>query len=276
VPQLSADLPTSLKAALDDEASQSGRSMSSIVTAALAQYLERPIHTVFQVSTSGALVAGVYDREVSVQTILEHGNFGLGTFANLDGEMVVVDGHVYQVQGSGRVTEAARESGAPFAVVTWFKPDTDVSISSVASFRDLEARCDEFRHSGNIFYALRLDGRFKRLRTRAVNPPQRGTRLVEAAKAQSEFNFADVDGTLVGLWSPGFASAFSVAGYHFHFLSTDRQHGGHLLDIEADTLQLKVEALTSFHLALPESEAFLKADLSKNTAEELAYAEKAH
>jgi acetolactate decarboxylase len=276
VPQLSADLPTSLKAALDCEASQSGRSMSSIVTAALAQYLERPIHTVFQVSTSGALVAGVYDREVSVQTILEHGNFGLGTFANLDGEMVVVDGHVYQVQGSGRVTEAARESGAPFAVVTWFKPDTDVSISSVASFRDLEARCDEFRHSGNIFYALRLDGRFKRLRTRAVNPPQRGTRLVEAAKAQSEFNFADVDGTLVGLWSPGFASAFSVAGYHFHFLSTDRQHGGHLLDIEADTLQLKVEALTSFHLALPESEAFLKADLSKNTAEELAYAEKAH
>jgi acetolactate decarboxylase len=41
-------------------------------------------------------------------------------------------------------------------------------------------------------------------------------------------------------------------------------------------LQLKIEALTSFHLALPESEAFLKADLAKNTAEELAYAEQAH
>ena len=33
--------------------------------------------------------------------------------------------------------------------------------------------------------------------------------------------------------------------------------------------------LTDFHLALPESEAFLKADLSKK-AEQLAYAEKAH
>ena len=274
--QLLSDLPASLKAALDHEAARSGRTTSSVVTAALAQYLERPIHTVFQVSTSGALVAGVYDREVSVQTVLEHGNFGLGTFANLDGEMVVVDGHVYQVRGTGRVTEASRDAGAPFAVVTWFKPDTEVSISSVASSRDLEARCDEARHSGNIFYALRLDGRFKRVRTRAVNPPQLGTRLVEAAKAQSEFNFTNVDGTLVGLWSPGFASAFSVAGYHFHFLSADRQHGGHLLDIQADTLQLKVEALTSFHLALPESEAFLKADLSKNTAEELAYAEQAH
>lgn len=274
--QLLTNIPGSLEAALEEEVTRSGRSTSSVVTAALARYLERPVHTVFQVSTSGALVAGVYDREVSVQTVLEHGNFGLGTFANLDGEMVIVDGHVYQVHGSGRVTEAAGDAGAPFAVVTWFDPDIDVSIPSVASFRDLEARCDGFRSSGNIFYALRLDGQFKRVRTRAVNPPARGTRLVEAAQAQSEFTFADVDGTLVGLWSPGFASAFSVAGYHFHFLSADRQHGGHLLDVQAGTLQVKVEALTSFHLALPESEAFLKADLSKNTAEELAYAEQAH
>jgi acetolactate decarboxylase len=99
---------------------------------------------------------------------------------------------------------------------------------------------------------------------------------VEAAHAQSEFSFTDLDGTLVGLWSPGFSSAFSVAGYHFHFLSSDRRHGGHLLDVEADALALQVEALTQFHLVLPETAAFLKADLSKNTADELAYAEEAH
>jgi acetolactate decarboxylase len=274
--QISADIPASLKAELDDEASRTGRGISSLVTSALAQYLEKPVHTVFQISTSGALVAGVYDGEVNVQTILEHGDFGLGTFAHLDGEMVVVDGHVYQVQGSGRVSEAAPEAGAPFAIVTWFDPTTDVSLGPISSFKDLEARCDELRPSRNIFYALRLEGRFERVRTRAVNPPQSGARLVEAAKAQSEFTFTDIRGTLVGLWSPGFSSAFSVAGYHFHFLSADRRHGGHLLDLEAGALQLKVEALTSFHLVLPESEAFLKADLSKSTAEELAYAEQAH
>jgi acetolactate decarboxylase len=269
-------VPASLKAELDAEVARTKRTVSSVVTAALAQYLEKPIHTVFQVSTSGALVAGVYDREVSVQAILEHGNLGLGTFANLDGEMVVVDGHIYQVKGSGQVLEAPADAGAPFAVVTWFEPETDVSISPVGSIKDLQARCDGFRRSGNIFYAIRVDGSFKRVRTRAVNPPELGTRLIDAAKAQSEFNFADIEGTLVGLWSPGFSSAFSVAGYHFHFLSADRQHGGHLLDIAADSLRLRVEALTDFHLALPESEAFLKADLSKNTAAELAYAEQAH
>jgi acetolactate decarboxylase len=274
--QISADIPASLKAELDKEGLRTGRSASAMVTAALASYLEKPIHTVFQVSTSGALVAGVYDREVNVKTILEHGDFGLGTFANLDGEMVVVDGHVYQVKGSGDVLEADAEDGAPFAVVTRFSPGTTAKIGRISSFRELEAACDRFRSSGNIFYALRLEGRFKRVRTRAVTPPRAGARLVEAAQSQSEFSFTDLDGTLVGLWSPGFSSAFSVAGYHFHFLSADRRHGGHLLDVEADELALLVEALTQFHLVLPESTAFLKADLSKNTADELAYAEQAH
>jgi acetolactate decarboxylase len=273
--QISADIPASLKSALEEKTASRG-GVSSIVTAALARYLEKPIHTIFQISTSGALVAGVYESEVSVRTLLEHGDFGVGTFADLDGEMVVVDGRAYQIHGSGSASEAQADAGAPFAVVTWFEPSIDVSIRSVGSFKDLEASCDPSRRSGNIFYALRLDGRFKSVRARAVNPPRAGAGLVDAAKAQSEFTFTDLEGTLVGLWSPGFSSAFSVPGYHFHFLSADRQHGGHLLDVAADVLRLQVEALTDFHLALPESEAFLKADLSKDTTEQLAYAEKAH
>jgi acetolactate decarboxylase len=109
----------------------------------------------------------------------------------------------------------------------------------------------------------------RKLGVASVNPPSPGTRLVDAAKARSEFTFADIDGTLVGLWSPGFSSGFSVQGYHFHFISSDRQHGGHLLDVEAAQLDVRIESLTDFHLALPASEAFLKADLSKNSAEEL-------
>jgi acetolactate decarboxylase len=270
------DVPVSLQTALKTRALATRQSESQVVTAALSEYLAQPIHTLFQVSTSGALVAGVYSGVISCSTILQHGDFGLGTFANLDGEMVVVDGHVYRVQGSGRVAEAAPDAEAPFAVVTRFAPETDASIADVSNYKELEARCDEYRRSGNIFYAVRLDGHFKRVKTRAVNPPQPGTRLAAASKAQSEFAFTDIDGSLIGLWSPGFSSAFSVAGYHFHFLSSDRGHGGHLLDVRADELQLKIEPLTAFHLALPESESFLKADLSKSTAEELAYAEQAH
>ena len=276
MPKITADIPTSLNSALNAEIARSKTEASSIVTAALAQYLKTPVHTLFQVSTSGALVAGVYSGAVSVESLLQHGDFGLGTFADLDGEMVVLDRHVYQVQGTGRVSEAPPTASAPFAVVTRFSPETDLTIGSITNFTELQKRCDGLRTSGNIFYAFRLDGTFKRIRPRAVSPPEGGARLIDAAKAQSEFRFTDIAGTLVGLWSPGFSSAFSIAGYHFHFLSEDRQEGGHLLDLESGPLRLRMEALTDFHLALPETESFLKADLSKNTADELAYAESAH
>jgi acetolactate decarboxylase len=276
MPLVSAEIPESLKNALQKETTRLGTSESTVITAALSKYLGTPAHTLFQVSISGALVAGVYDREVSVSSILAHGDFGLGTFAHLDGEMVVLEGRAFQVQGTGRVLEAAPDAGAPFAVVTRFSPELHINSGPLTSFKDLEKFCDRYRVSGNIFYAIRLDGHFSRVRTRAVKPPSPGTRLVDATKAQSEFSFTDIDGTLVGLWSPGFSSAFSVQGYHFHFISNDRRHGGHLLDVEAARLSVRIESLTDFHLALPASEAFLKADLSKNTAEELAYAEQAH
>jgi acetolactate decarboxylase len=276
MPIVTADIPASIKIALNKEIVRSGGDESAVVTAALAEYLGTSVHTLFQVSTSGALVAGVSAGAVSVKTILDHGDFGLGTFADLDGEMVVLDGCAYQVRGSGRVSQAPPQARAPFAVVTRFAPQIDVEVGPLATFAALQARCDSPRNSGNIFYAFRLDGRFSSIRTRAVNPSRKGAHLVDAAKSQSEFHFSNINGTLVGLWSPGFSSALSVAGYHFHFISEDRQHGGHLLDCATGKLQLRMEALTDFHLALPETESFLKADLSKNTAEELAYAEQAH
>src|SRR5271168_3453529 len=125
-------------------AASGGESLSHIVTVALSQYLNKPIHTLFQISTSGALVAGIYSGAVSSGLILEDGDFGLGTFANLDGEMVVLDGRVYQVQGSGHVSQVGPDAGAPFAVVTRFSPQTDVETEPVASFKDLEGRCDKY------------------------------------------------------------------------------------------------------------------------------------
>jgi acetolactate decarboxylase len=276
MPDLTVKIPRSIHNTLVDRASKSGSTIETIVNLALSEHLNTPLHTLFQVSTSGALVAGVYDKQVSVQTILEHGDFGLGTFAHLDGEMVVLDGHAYQVLGTGAVAEASPNAWAPFAVVTRFSPETNVTLGPISTFLELQRLCDSHRKSGNLFYALRLDGTFARIRTRAVNPAAPGARLLDAAKAQSEFSFENISGMLVGLWSPGFSSAFSVAGYHLHFLSSDHQHGGHVLDLEAEQLQLQLETLNDFHLVLPESRNFLRADLSKNTADELAYAERAH
>ncbi len=212
-------------------------------------------------------------QAVTCAKILEHGDFGLGTLTGLDGEMVVLDGMIYRVQGNGKVSRAAPDAGAPFAVVTRFSPSADGTTGLVVSFEELGRLCDGHRRSDNLFYAFRLDGVFAHVRTRAVSPPPDGGRLLDAAKSQQEFDFHDAAGTLVGIYSPGFSGAFSIPGYHFHFLSDDRTQGGHVMDVAAASLRLRVEELNGFHLALPETETFLRADVSKDASADLKQAE---
>ena len=270
---LAGDIPASFLKELTRRAGTNGSSVSALVSEALAGYLDASLHTLFQVSTSGSLVEGVYAQAVTCAKILEHGDFGLGTFTGLDGEMVVLDGVIHRVQDDGKVSRAPPDAGAPFAVVTRFSPAADGPAGPVASFEELERLCDGHRRSNNLFYAFRLDGVFAHVRTRAVSPPPDHGRLLDAAKSQKEFDFHDAAGTLVGIYSPGFSGAFSVPGYHFHFLSDDHTQGGHVLDVAAPSLRLRVEELNGFHLALPETETFLRADLSKDASADLKQAE---
>lgn len=276
MPNITCYIPGSLEQALQRQAQRTQTSLERVVQTALAGYLDAPYHTLFQVSTSGSLVAGVFDGAVTVDDILRHGDFGLGTFAGLDGEMIALDGTAYQVKGNGIVATAAGSAQAPFAVVTRFKGKAPITLGSVRSLDALEAACDQQRLSENVFYALRIDGRFAHVHARAMSPPPPGVGLKAASYAQPEFDWHDVDGTLVGIWSPHFSQAFSAPGYHFHFISADRSQGGHLLACEGSDLTLRVDALDQFHLSLPESESFLKADLSEDTTADLSAAEESH
>ena len=233
----------------------------------------KSLHTLFQVSTSRSLVAGKYGGVITCEKLLEHGDFGLGTFAGLNGEMIVVDGHVFRIEGSGRISEARPEDEAPFATVTRFDPTVDEPMDATTSFDDLKAHLDTFRRSDNLFYAFRIDGPFRHVKTRAVCAPKAGATLLDAAKAQHEFEFADSRGTLIGIYSPAFSGAVSVPGYHIHYLSDDRTEGGHLLQIATGKVRLRVQELEDFHIALPETEEFLKADLSRDTSNDLDQAE---
>jgi acetolactate decarboxylase len=266
----------SLQNALEKLSRETGEPISHLVSSALAHCFDLPQHTLFQVSTSGALVQGIYERAVSSSFLLNYGDFGLGTFENLDGEMVVLDGAIYQARSDGKVLNITDDVGTPFAVVTQFIADQDQTIESVSSFEEITKICDQYRDSDNLFYAFRIDGRFAHIHTRAMKATLDGLPLAKAAAIQPEFDFKDVDGTLVGIWTPQFSSALNVAGYHFHFLAEDRTKGGHLLECSGENLRVRVDRLNDFHLSLPESEEFLRADLTKDTSKDLAYAEQIH
>ncbi len=253
---LNCEIPASVNKELVDQSRLTGESLQSLVTKALCRYFRVPLHTLFQISTSGALVQGIYEGAVSSNFLLNYGNFGLGTFEHLDGEMVIVDGVVFQVRADGTVRQVQEDSRTPFAVVVDFVPDQEQIIEKLETFEALSKACDQYRDTNNVFYAFRIDGRFSCIHTRAMRATLVGLPLASAAAQQPEFTFREIEGTLIGIWSPQFSSALNVPGYHFHFLSADRSKGGHLLACSGEKLRLQVERLNDFHISLPESEEF--------------------
>ena len=276
MPTLSCDVPESVLASLLQRSRATGEDISTFVSRVLGRTLGMPMHTLFQVSTSRALVQGVYQEAVSTELLLSHGDFGLGTFDELDGEMVVLEGVVYQVRSDGTVHRIDVSVGTPFATVLHFSPDDSLPLRSVQSFADLCTICNQHRASQNLFYAFRVDGVFRLMHTRAMQRTQSGTSLKTAASTQPEFRFNDIEGTLVGFWSPQFASSVDIPGYHFHFLSKDRTKGGHVLECAGEQLQLQFEKVKEFHLSLPDSEEFLRADLTADRSQDLSAAEGNH
>lgn len=273
MPQLNCTLPAGLWELLQRQSKETNDPVSHIVSSALATHFGVAHHTLYQVSTSTALVEGIYQGAVRIGTLREHGDLGLGTFESLDGEMVIVDGHVYQVRCDGSVREVGDDLLIPFAAITRFVTDTHVDLQQCPDLHHLISQLDKLRDSDNIFYAIRVDGRFDTMHTRAVCKQEEGVPLVQAAAVQPEFEFEGVTGTLVGFWTPAYAKTLNVPGYHLHFLSQNRTQGGHVLGCSGSGLLLQLQRIDAFHIALPETENFLKGDLSRDPSADLAQAE---
>jgi acetolactate decarboxylase len=276
VKTITCTVPDSLYNALLERMKTDKASCDHVVSAALSQCLRHPIHTLFQVSTSAALVEGLYQGAVRVSRLLGHGDFGLGTFIDLDGEMVVLEGVCYRVTSDGLVSEVEGDRLIPYAVVTRFTAEFSMGSQQFTSFSELIAVCDALRSSENVFYAFRVEGKFSLVKTRVMKAVPHGTGLKAASSGQEEFTFKDQNGTLVGLWSPGFAGSFSVPGYHFHFLSEDRKRGGHVLECKAADVTIGGCAMHEMHVSLPETTEFLQADLGRDPSDDLMSAERNH
>ena len=230
-------------------------------------------HTLYQVSTATALVEGIYQGAVQIAALREHGDLGLGTFESLDGEMVVVDGHFYQVRSDGSVREVQDNVLSPFAAVTAFSPDQSITLENCPDLSYLTSQFDALRQSDNFFYALRVDGTFDYIHARAMRRTKEGIPLVQAAAVQPEFEFHNISGTLVGFWTPEYAKSLNVPGYHQHFVSADRTQGGHVLQCRGKNLRLQIQREGNYHIVLPETEDFLKANLRRDPTAALAKAE---
>ncbi|HOF87188.1 MAG TPA: acetolactate decarboxylase [Armatimonadota bacterium] len=246
-----------------------------LLACALGALAQAPQETLYQVSTLNALMLGIYDGQMPVRTLLRHGDFGLGTFTGLDGEMLILDGTCYQIKSDGTVAKVDGAVTTPFAAVTTFNADQTWKVETPVSLTELEKRIDAALPTANWFYAIKVTGVFTLVKARSV-PKQQAPYppLVEVVKTQPVFQLPQVKGTLVGFRCPAFAAGVNVPGYHFHFLSEDARAGGHVLEAQLLAGTVSIDATPALLLALPSDDAFKRADLSTATAADVQKVEK--
>lgn len=235
----------------------------------------KEIDTLYISAPVNALVDGIYRENRTLAQIKQQGDFGLGTFNDLDGEMVLLGGVAYQVTGKGQVNRPGDEVQTPFACVTFFREMTyDEPKSGISSFDELMSLLEGILPSPNMMYALWIDGDFEHVRTRSVSRQDHFRPLAEATRDQAVFDIKGVSGTMAGFYTPDFMSSLNVPGVHLHFMSEDRTFGGHLLECRAVRLRIGVQILRRLKVDLPASLEYMTADFKRDTARDLDLAER--
>ncbi|MEW6146022.1 MAG: acetolactate decarboxylase [Thermodesulfobacteriota bacterium] len=231
--------------------------------------------TIFQTSTIGALMEGVYDGDFTFGELKKHGDLGLGTLNGLDGEMIGVDGVFYQVRSDGKVVVVPDTAVTPFAAVTFFEPDRSLTLTKALSCKDLESYLESLFPSKNIFYAVKIEGSFDHVKTRSV-PRQKKPYppLTEVVKRQSYFELSDIKGTMAGFWLPAYVKDINVAGFHLHFITQDKESGGHVLDCTVRDVKIEIDYSRDLDLSLPETGGFYNADLTETSGSDVSSVEK--
>jgi acetolactate decarboxylase len=250
----------------------------SVLAGCNSSYADNPIEereTLSQVSTIGALMEGLYEPVISAGDLLTYGDFGIGTFEGLDGEMIILNGKCYQVKSDGVAYLKDDSAGVPFADVTYFDTDYEAEIAGGTTYDGLKTQLADVLPTENIFYAVKIEGTFTYMQTRSVAgqvkpyPP-----LTEVTADQVVFDFNNVKGTIVGFYCPAYVEGVGVAGYHLHFLTEGLDAGGHILNFTVEDAAVYLDYTNDFYLILPgEGSDFYNTDFSPDYSGDIEEAE---
>lgn len=228
-----------------------------------------------QVSTIDAILNGLYDGVITYGELKDYGDFGIGTFAGLDGEMVALDGEFYQIKADGIAYPVNDDMTTPFACVIFFDADREMPVREGMNYTQFREYLEGSINEKNIFHAVKIEGSFRYVKTRSVPGQEKPyPPLVEVTANQPTFEFNDVKGTIVGFCSPEYLEGLNVPGYHLHFITEDRTAGGHVLEFVVKDAKLTVDYTSELHIILPNTEEFNRLDLTMSRKGELEGAEK--
>lgn len=228
----------------------------------------------YQVSTLQALALGYTRKVIRVEELLLEGDTGLGTFEDVNGEMIVMDGQCFRADQNGHINLVAPETGVPFAAVAKLYGEQRFSLRDVPNIdalrEELTKKIEE-RFGLNSMHVVKIKGSFKKVDARSEAPYRsHHISLKEMLnQTQKAFLFDDIKGSLVGVYFPDYMDGINMPGWHLHFLSEDRSLGGHVFDVSIKEAEAMVDKITSISINLPKEAAFDTYSLKQDLKEEI-------
>ena len=219
-----------------------------------------------QVSLLQGLTFGDYNGTVPIGQLKKLGDIGIGTFDRLNGELIMLDGVVYRANHEGKTAAVPDDETVPFANVTFLDADESFELSGIKDIGVLKEELNKkVKASGsNHFYMVRIEGTFAKIGFRSEyaqkKPYKPLAKVLETD--QTFFERENVTGTVVGLYCPDYMSSLNAVGWHFHFITDDKKSGGHVFEVNADKLNVKMDRTDGFAMVLPDNEMFNGFDLT--------------
>ena len=208
--------------------------------------------TLFQIEAFNTFSSGKYDGFMAYNELAKHGDFGIGTFHELDGEMIALNGIFYQIPIDGKPKQVDSTIKAPYATVTFFEADITKTLENSVDYLEIQNIIRSLMPTENAIYGIKISGTYIYAETRSV-PAQTKPypTIAEVVENQSIFFLNNVSGTAVGFWFPSSMDGVDYAGYHFHLITDDNSAGGHLLDFIVENATIEIDQTNSFNLILP-------------------------
>jgi len=226
---------------------------------------------IYQVALLQSLTQGYYDGIITVRELKKHGDIGIGTFEGVNGEMIVLDGTVYQALGDGTVQKAADNETVPFSNVTFFESDVKVDLSGIQDINILKEKLNEVveENGKNLFYFVKITGEFPKMNVRSELKQEKPYKSLDKALAtdQREFNYENIKGTVVALYCPDYMDGLNTPGWHFHFISDDKTKGGHILELAFDKAKAEFDVTSGFNMCLSDNDQFQEMELEKDVSD---------
>ena len=235
-------------------------------------------HTLYQLALFQSVAQGEYYGASTVGDFKKHGDFGMGIFEAVNGELIMLDGVVYQALHDGSVVIPPDDTRIPYGNCTFFTPDIVMQDITCGSLTELEVTLNlaVLRHGKNQFYFAKIQGIFPVVHVRSELKQEEPYRMLNIALRtdQREYHHENLSGTMVGLYCPAFMQSMNAPGWHFHFISEDGTIGGHMTGAVLQNCKSTLCKMSRLVTDIPDSDSFNSKDLGQDVMEAIREAER--